>query len=135
MPAKRNSNALFVTTVALSWIRAHRTASENTQDVQTVSPWNDTAFSFWSYANVFREKETAHLRMLHVAPEVFFREFFSQRFGRYETADLKMKSADHIVDLQHLPFEDNTSDFFYASHVLEHVPDDRKAISEIRRIL
>ena len=73
--------------------------------------------------------------MLHVAPEAFFREFFSQRFGRYETADLKMKSADHIVDLQHLPFEDNTSDFFYASHVLEQVPDDRKAISEIRRIL
>lgn len=84
---------------------------------------------------VFREKETAHLRMLHVAPEAFFREFFSQRFGRYETADLKMKSVDHIVDLQHLPFEDNTYDFVYASHVLEHVPDDRKAISEIRRIL
>jgi ubiquinone/menaquinone biosynthesis C-methylase UbiE len=73
--------------------------------------------------------------MLHVAPEAFFREFFSQRFGKYETADLKMKGADHIVDLQCLPFGDCTYDFVFASHVLEHIPDDHKAISEIRRIL
>jgi len=84
---------------------------------------------------VLREKETAHLKMLHVAPEAFFREFFSQRFGQYETADLKMKGADHIVDLQQLPFGDKTYDFIFASHVLEHIPDDRRAISEIHRIL
>lgn len=80
-------------------------------------------------------KKTNHLKMLHVAPEKFFREFFSQRFDRYETADLKMKGADHIVDLQCLPFDDATYDLVYASHVLEHVPDDKKAISEIRRVL
>jgi ubiquinone/menaquinone biosynthesis C-methylase UbiE len=73
--------------------------------------------------------------MLHVAPEPFFREFFSQRVGQYETADLKLKGVDHIVDLQHLPFGDNTYDFVFASHVLEHIPDDHKAISEIRRVL
>jgi SAM-dependent methyltransferase len=84
---------------------------------------------------VFKGKETAHCRMLHVAPEPFFREFFSQRFGYYETADLKMKGADHKVDLQHLPFDDGTYDFVFASHVLEHIPDDGKAVSEIRRIL
>jgi SAM-dependent methyltransferase len=84
---------------------------------------------------VLKEKNTSDLRMLHVAPEAFFREFFSRRFGLYETADLKMKGADHIVDIQHLPFDSNTYDFVYASHVLEHVPDDEKAISEIRRIL
>ena len=84
---------------------------------------------------VLRDKKIDHLKMLHVAPETFFQEFFSQRFGQYETADLKMKSADHIVDLQSLPFNDHTYDFVFASHVLEHVPDDKKAISEIRRIL
>jgi ubiquinone/menaquinone biosynthesis C-methylase UbiE len=73
--------------------------------------------------------------MLHFAPETFFREFFSKRFGEYETADLVMKDVDHHVDLQGLPFEDQTYDFVFASHVLEHIPDDRKAISEIRRIL
>ena len=46
-----------------------------------------------------------------------------------------MKGVDHNVDLQHLPFADETYDFVFASHVLEHIPDDQKAISEIRRIL
>ncbi len=73
--------------------------------------------------------------MLHVAPEPFFRGFFSARFGTYETADLSMNGVDHHVDLQELPFADQTYDFVFASHVLEHVPDDIKAISEIRRIL
>jgi SAM-dependent methyltransferase len=84
---------------------------------------------------VLRDRNTAHLKMLHFAPEPFFREFFSQRFGQYETADLRLKGVDHNVDLQHLPFGDETYDFIFASHVLEHIPDDQKAISEIRRIL
>src|SRR5690606_22016623 len=41
----------------------------------------------------------------------------------------------HKVDLQGLPFADASYDFVMASHVLEHVPDDRKALAEIRRIL
>jgi ubiquinone/menaquinone biosynthesis C-methylase UbiE len=75
------------------------------------------------------------LKMLHFAPEPFFREFFSKRFGQYETADLNTHGVDHNVDLQKLPFGDQTYDFVFASHVLEHVPNDEKAISEIRRIL
>ena len=84
---------------------------------------------------VLRDRNTAHLKMLHFAPEPFFREFFSQRFGQYETADLSMEGVTHNVDLQQLPFADETYDFVFASHVLEHVPDDEKAIAEIRRIL
>lgn len=79
--------------------------------------------------------EAPKLRMLHFAPEPFFRKFLSKRFGEYETADLDMKGVDFNVDLQSLPFADKTYDFVFASHVLEHVPDDKKAISEIRRIL
>jgi ubiquinone/menaquinone biosynthesis C-methylase UbiE len=41
----------------------------------------------------------------------------------------------HRVDIQDMPFEDNTYDLVRCSHVLEHVPDDRRALSEIRRIL
>lgn len=79
--------------------------------------------------------DTSSLKMLHFAPESFFRDFFSRRFSQYETADLSMNDVDHNVDLQELPFEDQTYDFVFASHVLEHIPNDRKAISEIRRIL
>lgn len=48
-----------------------------------------------------------------------------------------MKGVDHTIDLQRLPFGAHTYDFVFASHVhvLEHVPDDYKAISEIGRIL
>lgn len=84
---------------------------------------------------LLKNRITASSRMLHFAPESFFREFFSTRFGKYETADLQMNDVDHQVDVQELPFEDQTYDFVFASHVLEHIPDDRKAISEIRRIL
>ena len=86
-------------------------------------------------SNVLNNVDTSSLKMLHFAPEPFFREFFSKRFGQYETADLNMRGVDHNVDLQKLPFEDQSYDFVFASHVLEHIPNDEKAISEIRRIL
>jgi len=75
------------------------------------------------------------MKMLHVAPEPFFQRVFSRRFGGYETADLLMKGVDHHVDLQNLPFEDETYDFVFASHVLEHIADDKQAIREIRRVM
>jgi len=92
-------------------------------------------FQFLVVNDVLRGRNTAHMRMLHCAPEPFFRKFFSQQFGQYESADFGRKDVDHHVDLQQLPFADETYDFVFASHVLEHIPDDEKAISEIRRIL
>lgn len=85
--------------------------------------------------NLLNSINTSSLKMLHFAPEPFFRDFFSKRFSQYETADLSMKGVDHNVDLQELPFEDQTYDFVFASHVLEHISDDEKAVSEIRRVL
>jgi SAM-dependent methyltransferase len=75
------------------------------------------------------------VKMLHFAPEKFFRQMFSGRFSQYETADLFMDGVDHKVDIRDLPFEDATYDFVFASHVLEHVREDREAIKEIRRVL
>ncbi|VEP13228.1 Methyltransferase type 11 [Hyella patelloides LEGE 07179] len=79
--------------------------------------------------------DTSNLSMLHFAPEAFFRDLFATKFEKYETADLYMPNVDYQVDLQNLPFADRSYDFIFASHVLEHVSDDLKAISEIRRIL
>ncbi len=85
--------------------------------------------------NILKGMNVSKMKMLHFAPELFFRKIFSKWFGRYETADLKMKDVDYNVDLQDLPFDDSTYDFVFASHVLEHIPDDGKAIEEIRRVL
>jgi SAM-dependent methyltransferase len=90
---------------------------------------------FLVLARILAGVDSREKRMLHVAPEALFRGFFAQRFRRYETADLHMGGVDHQVDLQQMPFADASFDFVFASHVLEHVADDAKAISEIRRIL
>jgi SAM-dependent methyltransferase len=49
-------------------------------------------------------------------------------------------SAANLVDLRHgdataLEFEDATFDFVYSYHALEHIPDYRKALQEMRRVL
>lgn len=85
--------------------------------------------------DVLKNLDTSKMKMLHFAPEAFFRPIFSKQFGEYETADLINKGVDHNVDLQNLPFDNASYDFVFASHVLEHIPDDNKAIEEIRRIL
>ena len=90
------------------------------------------------YLTVIRLLESmsaSEMKMLHVAPEPFLRKVFSRRFSGYETADLLMKGVDHNVDLQNLPFKDATYDFVFASHVLEHIADDKRAIREIRRVM
>ena len=45
-----------------------------------------------------------------------------------------MDSVDYKADLQNLPFDDESFDFFICSHVLEHVEDDRAAMRELYRI-
>ena len=39
------------------------------------------------------------------------------------------------MDICDIPYRDNTFDVIYCSHVLEHVPDDRKAMREFLRVL
>ena len=85
--------------------------------------------------DLFDKIDFTQLKMLHFAPEPFFKSILLSRFGKYETADLSMKNVDYNVDMQDLPFEDHTYDFVFASHVLEHIPNDRKALQEIHRIL
>ena len=80
-------------------------------------------------------RDLSKWRMLHCAPEPFLSKIFSSRVCQYETADISKKGVQHHVDLQNLPFKDGTYDFIFASHVLEHIPDDNKAIKEIRRVL
>jgi SAM-dependent methyltransferase len=55
---------------------------------------------------------------------------------RYRTADLLAENVDDQVDISDLrSYENDQFDFFICSHVLEHVPDDRKALRELYRIL
>jgi len=85
--------------------------------------------------DILKNIDVSRMTILHVAPEGSFRRLFRKHFGKYESADLYRKGVDHNIDLQYLPFDDAAYDFLFASHVLEHIPDDRKALKEISRVL
>ena len=76
------------------------------------------------------------IRVLHVAPEqVFYKKFKSFSHWDYTTTDLHSPLADVKADICALPFEDNTYDFILCNHVLEHIPNDLKAMEELYRVL
>ena len=55
---------------------------------------------------------------------------------RYRTADLLAENVDDRVDIADLrTYESGQFELFICSHVLEHVPDDRRALRELHRIL
>lgn len=74
-------------------------------------------------------------KILHFAPEIFFECYFKELSQDYLSADLYRDDVDVKCDITSMPFKDGQFDFVYASHVLEHVQDDLKAISEVKRIL
>jgi SAM-dependent methyltransferase len=53
---------------------------------------------------------------------------------RYTRADLDHPLAEH-VDITDIQFPDDSFDVIICNHVLEHVPDDRRAMREVYRVL
>jgi predicted SAM-dependent methyltransferase len=79
---------------------------------------------------------TENLKVLHVAPEQpVYKKFRKMKNLVYTTADLNSPIADVKLDIQNIPFDDDSFDVVICNHVLEHVKDDKKAMSEIFRIL
>jgi predicted SAM-dependent methyltransferase len=77
------------------------------------------------------------ISLLDIAPAASLRVFLSRNTRiRYRCADLYMTRVDDIIDVTDMRLYDNSSfDAFICSHVLEHVPDDRQALSELWRVL
>jgi SAM-dependent methyltransferase len=77
------------------------------------------------------------ISLLDIAPSKPLRAFIT-RFDQvlYRSADLQMQDVDDCVDIMDMgAYKDSSFDAFICSHVLEHVPDDRRALSELFRIL
>ena len=92
----------------------------------------------WLYlqneTDFFNAKEKKNV--LHFAPEQeFYKRFKKQKNIQYTTTDLFSPLADVKADICNLPFEDNQYDVLFCNHVLEHIPDDTKAMQELYRVL
>lgn len=74
---------------------------------------------------------------LEIAPSNSFKQFIQTNHkGTYRTADLMMENVDDKVDIQDMfVYTENMFDLVLCSHVLEHIPDDNKAVKELYRVL
>ncbi|RXG15860.1 methyltransferase family protein [Leeuwenhoekiella aestuarii] len=89
---------------------------------------------------LFLKKETdffsAPAKVLHFAPEqAFYKRFRNLKNLNYTTTDLFSPLADVKADICNLPFDDNTYGVILCNHVLEHIPDDTRAMQELYRVL
>ena len=90
----------------------------------------------WLYLKYETEFFNKNLKVLHFAPEqAFYKRFRKLNNLDYTTTDLNSPLADVKADICDLPFEDDSFDFILCNHVLEHIPDDTKAMQELYRIL
>lgn len=79
---------------------------------------------------------TKPLKLLHLAPEKPLMDILvKQKNIDYLTADLNPEQVMVKMDITDIPFPDNTFDAMLCNHVLEHIPDDRKAMRELHRVL
>ncbi|QAA82882.1 SAM-dependent methyltransferase [Aequorivita sp. H23M31] len=91
---------------------------------------------FWLYLKNETSFFTENLKVLHFAPEqAFYKRFRKMKNLEYITTDLNSPIADVKADICDLPFSNNEFDFIICNHVLEHIPDDTKAMQELYRIL
>lgn len=91
---------------------------------------------FWLYLKNETDFFQAKKKVLHFAPEqAFYKRFRKMKNLDYVTTDLNSPLADVKADICNLPFKDNEFDIILCNHVLEHIPDDTKAMQELFRIL
>ena len=90
----------------------------------------------WLYLKNETDFFTQNYKVLHIAPEQeFLRKFKKMKNLDYTSADLFSPIVDVKADIVDLPFEDNSFDIIICNHVLEHIVDDRKAMSELYRVM
>ena len=76
------------------------------------------------------------VKVLHFAPEkIITKLFMGFNNIEYLSADLDPEKGMVKEDITQLSFTDNSFDLIFCSHVLEHIPDDIKAMQEVYRVL
>ncbi len=76
-------------------------------------------------------------KVLHIAPEKYIQKFINNlNTEEYVCGDLYPINNSIIkMDITDIEFENNYFDFIICNHVLEHIPNDLKAMKELYRVL
>lgn len=90
----------------------------------------------------FLSGNSQNKKILHFAPEHHFRKILNESGNLFlfstDYAPSALQQVGHprfVADIHRLPIKNGSFDGIVCLHVLEHVKDDRKAISELGRIL
>ena len=90
----------------------------------------------WLFLKTDTNFFSAEKKVLHFAPEqAFYKRFRNMENLDYTTTDLESPMADVKADICQLPFESNDFDVILCNHVLEHIPDDQRALKELFRVM
>ena len=90
----------------------------------------------WLWLQRATDLLSAKRRVLVVAPEPFLQDALRARANLdYLSVDLESPLAMRHMDLTRLDLADEAFDAVFCNHVLEHIPDDRTAMRELRRVL
>jgi SAM-dependent methyltransferase len=97
----------------------------------------------WKYLNEKTDFFKKKIKLLHFAPEEAFYYIFSENQNiDYVPCDLfpeqfgyKGGATLKEVNITNIPYHDETFDVVLCNHVLEHIPDDIKAMSELYRVM
>jgi len=90
----------------------------------------------WLYLKNETDFFESPAKVLHMAPEkAFISRLKKLPHLDYISCDLESPLADIKADICNLPFEDASFDWILCNHVLEHIPNDQKAMQELFRVL
>lgn len=90
----------------------------------------------WLYLRHRTQFFTDHLKVLDIAPHYLLQKKYKKLKNLdYISADLASPEAMVKMDITDIHLPDNQFDCIICYHVLEHIPDDGKAMSELFRVL
>lgn len=92
----------------------------------------------WLYYVIKNKTNISNMygRILHFAPEREIVKYIKENPNiDYYTGDIKPGRAMHVTDITDIQYKDDTFDYVICNHVMEHIPDEEKAVYEIKRVL
>jgi predicted SAM-dependent methyltransferase len=90
----------------------------------------------WMWLRDRGELDRGEVDLLHVAPEPVLEARLRALPAVQYTAGSLFPTGDQVrVDLTEIPFADGSLDVVLCNHVFDEIPDDRRALSEIHRVL